>query len=737
MASTHFSTASTFEGQAVQGRALPGQTLQGRLFHGQVIGLMESLGGLLRFSQRFWFVLYALATFTGAFLVFQVQPVISKCVLPWFGGTPAVWTTCLLFFQVLLFFGYLYAHLSRQYLPRSLQGILHACLLVASAMVLPIEPSADWKPTGSENPTVALLLLLSAHVALPYFTLSSTGPMIQAWLSSERRDRSVYRLYALSNVGSLLALLSYPFLVEPLTTVSFQSFLWSAMFGVFAIVMGSLAIRLSCRGLANGGSAKSATVGEGTRKAESSPVEFSSAASWVLLPAFASIMLLAVTNHVCQDLAVVPFLWILPLSLYLLSFIITFDSPTWYRPKLIAAVTLLALSAVMLTGFLPIKVGLLVEAVGFFIALFGICTLCHGEVAAKQPPTDRLTLYYVFIALGGAIGGITIAIVCPIVFSDYRETALIKPLSIGLALTTFLSFRSWKALGTSEKRLSPAMPIIWAIVGFTIIGTAVQQVHDSVTARRNFFGVLRVAQGDVYTKLVHGRILHGLQMKGENSKTPTSYYGIQSGVGLALDALQDRKKDLKVGVVGLGCGVLAAYGKPGESWDFYEINADIIEIAEQNFTFLKDCPADIECYLGDGRLLLERAVDKRYDILIIDAFSSDSIPAHLLTKEAMELYVHRLAEDGVLAIHVSNNHLSLSPLVHRLAREVGLESRELVSAMDEQTKTVEAKWTLLTRQSDLWNSAQLSAFSQADVSETDQAPLWTDQYHNLLSVLRW
>lgn len=698
-----------------------------------------------RKSAKGWAITYAAATFLGALLIFQVQPIISKCVLPWFGGTPAVWTTCLLFFQTLLFGGYLYAHLLRTYLSPRAQGLVHACLLIAAALALPIQPADHWQPLGSESPTTTLLVLLAAHVALPYFALSSTGPLIQAWLSYEKSDRSIYRLYALSNVGSLAALLTYPFLVEPFFTVTDQTQMWAFAFCVFGIFMGTLALRLSLRsnrfnGENSFGRGKAKAIPSTSLPATSLPKNVASNISiaWISYPAFASMMLLAVTNHVCQDIAVVPFLWILPLSLYLISFVITFDSPAWYRPKPVAVMTLLAIAATHFASQLSHSVRLPIEVVANMITLLGVCLICHGEVARRQPTTDKITLYYVLISLGGAIGGITVAVLCPLMFDDYRELHYGNLIAVGLAAIAYLSVRKWSFC--SDNIREPGWLVtrgITFLVGLVILGSSVAARPQFVDQRRNFFGVLRVDRNEELTWLTHGSVKHGLQLHGDRSMIPTSYYGRESGVGKVLAVLQSRREDLRVGVVGLGCGVLAAYGREGENWDFFEINPDVLSIAQSHFSFLQQSPADIQHHLGDGRILLEKLDSRQYDLLVIDAFSSDSIPAHLLTLEAMQLYRSRLAPSGMIAIHLSNNHLDLIPLAHRLADEVGLESRRVRSRKDDAIRTQVADWMLITGDPSYWQDDSLRDAQRYSAAALAEAPLWTDQHHNLASVVNW
>lgn len=680
----------------------------------------------------FWF---AATTLLGAFLVFQVQPVISKCVLPWFGGTPAVWTTCMLFFQILLFAGYLYAHLLRSLVQPPIQAAIHLTLLGFAALMLPIEPAEAWKPNGDESPTIHLMSLLAAHVGLPYFVLSSTGPLIQAWFSYRDQSQRVYRLYALSNAGSLTALLSYPFVVEPVLSVTSQSIVWSLMFCGFVLVQGVVAIGLL------------RVAGVDRLAAEEhelpSPVSgdqacrWSHLVAWMALPALASTVLLVVTNHVCQDVAVIPFLWVLPLSLYLLSFIICFDSPQWYSPKLVSAVTLLCIVAIQLKQALPGSTQLVAEVACYMLMLLGVCLLCHGEVARLKPPASRLTQFYLLLSAGGALGGVIVAILCPILLNTHFELPVTLAFVTSLALVMFCVCKDWRR---PEYQWQQAYRLRIGVIGILLapfLAIALARQDDTIASERNFFGVLQVIRDAQGKRLVHGSTIHGMQLNGDQALEPTTYYGRSSGVGLLTLAMQERQPSLRIGVVGLGCGVLAAYGRPQDHFDMIEINPAVVQVATDHFTFLGSCPSHIETHLGDGRLVLERMAGTRFDLLVLDAFSSDAIPAHLLTREALALYRQRLSAEGMLAVHLSNNHLDLVPLAHRLSHDAGLESRVVVSRADLERGLRQASWMLIGhRDNPLWNAALLTSAEAATAKQLADAPLWTDQRHNLISVLK-
>ncbi len=678
---------------------------------------------------------FAATTLLGAFLVFQVQPVISKCVLPWFGGTPAVWTTCMLFFQVLLFAGYLYAHVLRTFFRPLVQGCIHVSLLGIAALTLPIEPSNAWKPTGSESPTLHLLWMLSVHVGLPYFVLSSTGPLVQAWLSYRDNSDRVYRLYALSNAGSLAALLSYPFLVDPLLSVSNQSLVWSLMFCLFALVQGVVAIGLF-RVPAPAEQPTNTPMASGTSLNSKVP-SWKIRSFWIALPALASTMLLVVTNHVCQNVAVVPFLWVLPLSLYLLSFIICFDSPQWYKPKWTATITLVSIVFIPLLNVLPNYLQLLTEVSSYMVMLLGVCLLCHGEVARLKPNASKLTQYYMLMSGGGAIGGIIVAIICPLLLTTHFELPLSLAFVTGMAFVIFFACRSWSR---PEYDWSIAHRLRYAalsVIAAPLIAMAFASHDESIASERNFFGVLKVLKDDSGLQLIHGSTIHGMQLTGSKSSVPTTYYGEQSGIGLLLKAHQRLKQDLNIGVVGLGCGVLATYGRATDHMHMIEINPAVINIANTHFSFLRDSKAKISTHVGDGRLVLERMEREQFDVLVLDAFSSDAIPAHLLTREAFQLYSDRLHENGVLAVHLSNNHLDLVPLVHRLSNDAGFSSRIINSKGDREIRTHAATWALIMRPNHpLLKEAELEKAVPPKKMELEAAPLWTDQRHNLVSVLK-
>ena len=711
---------------------------------------------------RAGFAAWAAATiFVSAFLLFQVQPLISKMILPWFGGSPMVWTTCLLFFQTLLLGGYAYAHLLiRQPQPRQL--LLHLALLLAALLLLPITPETAWKPTDSSQPTLRIMVLLLAHVGLPYFLLSSTAPLVQTWYSRVYAGRSPYRLYALSNVSSMLALLSYPFVFEPAFDASTQGRLWALGFGLFAFLCGYLCLQLwrsRTRSALDGAAGSEAKGSEPRDSSRSVGVSGGQVAAptwirkltWLALSAFASMLLLAVTNHVCQDVAVIPFLWIVPLSLYLFTFILCFDSESWYHGGVFgwaAALVILVLS-VLLVGKIPlidqfgfdIKVphiskNLVVEAGLYFAVLFLVCMLCHGELVRRKPASRYLTSFYLMVAAGGALGGLFVAVVAPLIFSTFLETKL--GLVGGYALALLVVF------GVSRRGLRTGLrwvygPALLVLMAGSILVAKVQIdtiKTGSLATVRNFYGVLRV---DAYNEdkpalhvrmLYHGRIMHGVQaMEPTLQKVPTKYYNKYSGAGVAM-RYYPRQGPWRVGVIGLGTGTMAAYGRPGDTYRFYEINPQVVDLSRRYFTYLENSPATIEIVLGDARLSMEREAPQAFDVLVLDAFSGDAIPVHLLTREAFGLYRTHLKEGGVLAVHISNRHLDLGPVVAGLAAHYGMKTVEIYRPAPSISR-----WMLVTENEAFLRNEAVQEAAEDGRTTFKPIRMWTDQYSNLFEIL--
>jgi hypothetical protein len=762
---------------------------------------------------------YALTIFTGAFLLFQVQPLIGKYILPWFGGGPGVWTTCMLFFQVLLLGGYAYAHFTSRWLKPRTQAVVHLILLAAALALLPVTPGDAWKPSGTGNPTVQILTLLAACLGLPYFVLSTTGPLLQHWFSRAQPGKSPYRLYALSNVGSLLALISYPFFFETHFTRKVQAGLWAWGLVIYVLCCGFCAVRLWLGEKAGGKMQKEeqdtpqpAPPGASAPTLSSQPSTLNQFL-WLLLPACASVLLLATTNKLCQDVAVVPFLWVAPLALYLLTFIICFDSPRWYVrfPFTLALIAGLGALCWALTegSDWPVIKQVAIYCGGLFVC----CMICHGELYRLKPDPRYLTGYYLMIAAGGALGGVLVAVVAPLVFTDYYElhwglffcgflflvvcllerTATPKTdhpspkwnewrwLACTLALVVFagldryianlpthgnsvhkyyLGLRIglwsflilWAGLWIARRQFQTfrhwrLLTCAWLSGGVIALGIFLwKDGHSSgseqVYRSRNFYGVLTVYEHEKedpeshYFLLQHGRITHGLQfVDPARANTPVSYYGPESGIGLCVAALPDRQR--RIGVVGLGTGTMAAFGRAGDYVRFYEINSKVQQVATSWFSYLPKATGTVEVALGDARISLEKEPPQNFDLLVLDAFSSDAIPVHLLTKEAFELYGRHLNTNGVIAVHISNHYLDLEPVVVNLARHFGYKLINIdFEENDEEWWFYASTWILLSRnERSLSSPAILSAASGVSTNSV-RIPLWTDDFASLFQILR-
>jgi hypothetical protein len=666
-------------------------------------------------------LLYALTVLVSAFLLFQIEPIIAKLILPWFGGSANVWTTCLLFFQMVLLLGYLYAHAVVRFLRPKAQVGMHIGLLAASLLALPAIPAAGWKPTENGDPTFRILGLLAVTVGIPYFLLSATGPLVQAWYARRYRGAVPYRLYALSNAGSMCALLSYPLLVEPHVATRLQAMGWSVGYAAFIALCGTAAFSVRNYG--------------GKKTAEEAAIQLRAPdwklkLWWILLPACASGLLLAITNFLSQDVAAIPFLWVLPLSLYLLSFILCFDKETWYRRSTFLKFLVIALFS-MAYGIRPREEVMSVKgAIPLFCAdLFICCMVCHGELVKLKPHPRHLTSFYLMIAAGGALGGVLVGLLAPNLFPGFFE------LQIGLAATTVLVVLRFR-----QRTLKWAIVAVAAVSFIGYLGMEIRQSARGVRLMvRNFYGALKVRDGgespDVLRIELHGAINHGQQyLDPQRREWPTSYYGWNSGVGMAIRGFSDRGP-IRMGVIGLGAGTLAAYGRPGDYYRFYEINPLVIQLARSQFTFLKDSKARVEVALGDARLSLEREPTQQFDILVVDAFSGDSIPVHLLTREAFDLYFRHLKLTGVLAVHVTNKYLALAPVVHRIAVALGKRDGVVEGASDLATATFPSTWVLVSGQRDVFNQPLLHD-AVKPVEDKRRLRIWTDDYSNLFQVLK-
>lgn len=765
---------------------------------------------------------YAITIFLSAFLLFQVQLLLGKYLLPWFGGAAAVWATCMLFFQVLLLAGYAYAHWLTARLCLRWQRRLHLLVVIASLGALlalaaswgtPLLPDGGWKPLDSAAPIGRLLQLLAVAVGLPFFVLATTGALLQAWFAAAHPGVSPYRLYALSNLGSLLGLLSYPFAIELFVPLNVQAWVWASGYALFALGIGWCAWQVRA-------ALTPAPLADGRALTATEPAAAPTRAQrllWFALAACASMLLLAVTNQLTQEVAAVPFLWMLPLALYLLSFILCFDADQRYHPRFYRAMLLaaLALASVLLDH--GAQAPLLAQIAVWGFVLFICCMVCHGELARLKPAPRHLTTFYLMLALGGASGGVFVAVVAPYSFNGFWELPIALVLCAALVFVVALRDpRSFLYQGSLVPTFAVLFAAVWVaafVMGGHLAGASVpdgppdldgpptnllltigatylvqRQVRlgmrrasratrvvlrvavtasalglfvltqlflmleptaAKVASARSFYGLLDVLEEDAddpvnhSLRLRHGRILHGLQYQSlERRREPNSYYGPASGVALALAHHPARQegRPMRIGIVGLGTGTLAAFGSRGDYLRFYEINPDVLRLAAGPgalFTYLRDTPAAVDTVLGDARLALERELAagdaQAFDLLAIDAFSSDAIPVHLLTEQAFATYLAHLRDRrAVIAVHISNRFLDLAPVLAGVAARYRL-AYALVDT-DRNEAEWGSTWVLLTHDAGWLQTPAIAAATSAKPPR--RVLRWTDDFSNLLSVLK-
>ena len=679
--------------------------------------------------------------FLSAFLLFQVQPMIARFILPWYGGSAAVWSTSLVFFQAGLLMGYGYSHLLTKYLSNKSQVKFHMALLILSLVTLPIIPPEWLKPSGTENPVYAIILLLGVSVGLPFILVSTTGPLLQSWHSKAYPKQRTYRLYALSNLGSLLGLFTYPVLVEPYLNLKTQAWFWSAGYLLFIILCS-----LAARKLWN---LKTPQVGKEAEKKEH--IGLIHQIIWLLLAMMGTATLLSGTNKLTQDIAVVPFLWIIPLSLYLLTFIIAFDSPRWYKRGVFIPMALLSIAFILRRQIqfvvfdkeMPVNTTIFIYCLG----VFAICMVLHGELARQKPSEKNLTLFYLMVSLGGVLGGIFINMIAPLIFSGYWE---IYCAFIGSAIVvTYVLLRGKNSLKGSTMRTSSGVAsVILVAAMFVTLQHEYKGFNKNVIASsRNFYGALKVSEANKGTPnwqrmLVHGDIMHGIEfMDPDASNKPISYYGPESGIGLALRFYANRSDSnyhgIKVGMVGLGAGTISAFGSSKDYYRYYELNPQVEDMAKAYFRYLDNFTGKTDIIIGDGRISLERELAEngsdQFDILGVDAFSGDVIPAHLITIEAAQLYLKHLKQNGILAFHVTNKYLDLLPVMMGLSEKLNKPLYYFFQEAD-LSGPVSAIWILFTDNQKFLHNPEVKKHLQLiNPSETEKV-FWTDDYSSILPL---
>jgi SAM-dependent methyltransferase len=718
-------------------------------------------------ADRSLLLVFGAAICLGAGLVFLVQPMVAKMILPLLGGSPAVWNTSMLFFQAALLAGYAYAHYSIRHLGLRRQPVVHLFVLLLPLLALPVA-LPNWAAELDQPPALRVLVLLAVSVGGPFFAAATAGPLLQRWFSATGHPdaRDPYFLYAAGNVGSLAALVGYPLAIEPGLSLHSQAWLWSGGYALFALLALGCALALR-RGAAGPGESAAETE-------PAPPLSWRQRAWWVLLAFIPSSLMLGTTTLLTTDVAPVPLLWVLPLALYLLSFVLVFSRRTLF-PLSLANHALPPLAvALVLLFFGSIEPPIWVTFLLLLATLFCAALVAHGRLAAERPPVRRLTEYFLLISTGGVLGGVFNALAAPQLFDSLLE----YPLTVALLLLVrpaarrrrllrpgwaedalFAGALFWLAgyllpdsltadrtlaalpllgLALAAALLLSARPAALALVAGGLLGFAFLNTGPSLHTERTFFGVYEV-YADEYSRhvLTHGTTRHGSQSTDPETTTePLSYFHRGSPIGQVFHSSGAELDD--VAVVGLGTGALAAYGEPGQRFVFYEIDPAVVEIARdpELFTYLLNSPAEVEVVVGDGRLELERVPDGAYDLIVLDAFSSAAIPMHLLTREAVETYAARLSEDGIIAFHITNRHLGLEPVLAGAAAELEMAG---ISRYDPEADyaagTDASHWVLLAREArDL---EPLAGDGRWQPLREEEAVVWTDDFSDLLSVFYW
>jgi hypothetical protein len=710
--------------------------------------------------------LFAASIFLSAFLLFQIQPIMGKIILPWFGGTPAVWSTAILFFQLLLTGGYVYAHWLNGHTRAQRQSIIHIALITLAIVLLisfsfvwtsPITPDSSWKPQDVNSPILDIFKLLIVSIGLPYFILASNGSLMQAWFSRSLPEQSYTRLYALSNLGSLLGLITYPILIEPFLALRAQGWTWSMSFALFGLLASWIAMR-------NGRSTPSSQPKIDLTLSPVVEVRPSLAlmSLWIALSATASLFLLSVTNQITQEVAVIPFLWVIPLAIYLISFILTFSDERGYQRRFYVILFILSITVTLFVMLNATALHIYWQILAYCLLLFAACMLCHGELYLLRPSAKYLTTFYLMVSIGGALGGIFVSLIAPLIFNGFWEFFVGLAMTIAILLTILRAERHDAYSVTKSKRANKQSPIehgdlparaqfILTVFALVTVMLAILDSYFSgaLYAERNFYGVVRVREtipdGSTQRAYVmsHGITVHGLQfIDPEFRQIPTTYYVRDAGAGLAILNHPKYGHRLRVGLLGLGVGTLATYAQTGDEYRLYEINPTVVDLAEGQggyFSFLGDSHANITTVLGDARISLERELaeekPQNFDVLVLDTFSSDSIPVHLVTKEAFALYLEHLAPDGIIAAHITNLHLDLQPVFWQLAQYYGL-SIVRVEYLGDSSGGYASHWILLALDPALLEIPAIQEHSVDLNGYSTDIKLWTDDYSNLFQILK-
>ena len=741
-------------------------------------------------------IIFSLAMFVSATLLFLIQPMFTKMVLPLLGGTPSVWNTCMVFYQAALLAGYVYAHAAPKWLGVRRQAALHLGLLLLIILTLPIGISQGWTPPQTSNPIAWLLLLLLISVGLPFFVVSTTAPMLQKWFThtGHHAARDPYFLYGASNLGSMLALVAYPVLVEPYLRLHHQAWAWA---GGYLLLLGLISLCAVTVWRTAGGPDETAAAAS-SPEAPGAPalplLTLDRRAWWVLLAFAPSSLLLGVTSYLSTDIASVPLLWVIPLAIYLLTFVLVFARRPLLPHGLMLLIEPYLLIPVVLLFFAGLQAGLWQVFILHLLAFFCIAMVCHGELMRARPPAAQLTEFYLWMSVGGVLGGVFNALVAPVVFKSVIEYPLIIVVACLLRPDLSLPGQKWYRQERYRRWLDVALPLglLALLAGLSRVFEGGPQPQERLVllvvaclagvicysfrqrprrfalglgvallaglwfapdrgqqvlfTERNFFGVLRVKQTEKgasrYHVLTHGSTFHGAQcLDPARRRDPLLYFHRAGPLGQIFASFASANPWREVSIIGLGTGSMAAYAKPGQHFTFYEIDPAVEQVArdERYFTYLADCRGKVDVVLGDARLSLQAAPAAHYDMFILDAFSSDAIPLHLVTREALRLYLSKLKEGGVMAFHISNRYLDLKPVLGNLAQDAGLSCwvrDDLnLSAAELSDLKCGSVWVVMARRPQ--DLTPLTADSRWQKLSGNGAPLWTDDFSNILTVFNW
>ena len=732
-------------------------------------------------------VLFAAALFVSALLLFAVQPMFTKMVLPMLGGSPGVWNTAMLFFQTVLLAGYAYAHLSSRMIGIRSQVLLHLFVMGVAFGALPIGVATGWTPPAGDPPVYWLIGMFAVSVGLPFFAVSANAPLLQKWFAHTGHPASddPYFLYGASNLGSILALLAYPVVVEPLLRLQEQSLWWMAGFGLLIVFI-----------VASGGALWRTPVADGTAPPTDvatpplaeEPITWRRRLHWLILAFAPSSLLLGVTAHITTDVASVPLLWVIPLALYLLTFVIVFARRPWLHQAWMVKAQPFIVIPITFLFWWNLRIPLLFVSL-HLVVFFVTAMVCHGELVRRRPAADRLTEFYLWISIGGMLGGVFNVIIAPLVFDSIHEfpialilACMLRPVLAGsgeslwrrdivfplvlfavfIVPPLFFDFRLVD-LRLGEAGMYGAVlffvplgvlaysfrqrPLRFGLgIAAILVVTALTTTEDTVIAReRSFFGVhkVQISKSGAFNVLMHGTTVHGAQHTDPAKwRDPLTYFQTDGPVGQLFAALAAARGIETVGVLGLGAGTIVCYRRPGQSWTYFEIDPVVERIARDTryFRYLSECGGDTKVVLGDGRLSLEKVTDGHFDLLIMDAFSSDSVPIHLITREALALYMRTLKTDGVLVFNISNRNMDFSRVLGNLAQDAGLVGRfqHYVSGDLDYRKTykVDSIWVVIAR-----DNVSLAPFDGDDrwrpLPTDPDAGLWSDDFSNILGVLKF